>query len=154
MFPKKTRNAKNCKKRKAVTFPGSEDEDSDNEEKCQKFCKYYDKCGQIIDKCTTLKALIKLAKQKRSEHFKKEKESIKQEINVIAERKHWKKNKVKRTEELRVFETISVSNPNQESINSSSNEEDENLKNWLRQAKYEKYYSTKNWNNTQKNFLI
>ena len=51
---------------------------------------------------------------------------------------------MKRTEELRVFETISVSNPNQESINSSSNEEDEYLKNWLRQAKYEKYYSTKN----------
>ena len=62
-----SRNKKNnyCKKRKAVIFKSSQDEDSDEEEKGKTFCKYHDMCRHTMNECTTLKALFKQAKQIR-----------------------------------------------------------------------------------------
>ena len=38
-----------------------------------KFCHYHGMCRHTIDQCTTLKALVKHAKQKKSKHFDKKK---------------------------------------------------------------------------------
>ena len=57
---------KGFKKRKLVTFDDSDDEDSDQGRSGKKFCQYHDTCRHITDQCTTLKALVKHAKQKKS----------------------------------------------------------------------------------------
>ena len=76
--------------------------------KRKKYCQHHGTCGLSMDKCTTLKALVKQAKQ----NFQKKKGSP---CMRSTSKKH--------TEELRAFEKISVSNSDQESFNNSSSEE-------------------------------
>ena len=60
--------------------------------------------------------------------MRKRKRFTKHDVNVMVHiqvKKALKKKKKKRTEELRAFEKMSVSDSDQESINSSSSEEDE-----------------------------
>ena len=94
-----------------------------------KFCQYHGMCGHTTDECTTLKALVKQAKQKKGSHFQKKKRFTKHEVNIMVQKqvkKAMKKNKKnKRTEELRAFENISVSDSGQESSDSSSSEDGE-----------------------------
>ena len=84
-------------------------------------------CGHTTDECTTLKALVKQAKQKKGSHFQKKKRFTKHEVNIMVQKqvkKVMKKNKKnKRTEELRAFEKMSVSDSGQESSDSSSSED-------------------------------
>ena len=84
--------------------------------------------GHTTDKCTALKASIKQAKQKRSKHFKKEKKDTREKVNAMVERKMKKalnQRRRVRIEEICVFEKMSVSHSEQESISSSFSEEDE-----------------------------
>ena len=93
-----------------------------------KFCQYHGMCGHTTDECTTLKALVKQAKQKKG-NFQKKKRFTKHEVNIMVQKqvkKAMKKNKKsKRTEELRAFEKMSVSDSDQESSDSSSSEDGE-----------------------------
>ena len=95
----------------------------------RKFCQYHGMCGHTTDECTTLKALVKQAKQKKGNHFQKKKRFTKHEVNIMVQKqvkKALKQNKKKkRTEELRAFENMSVSDSDQESSDSSSSEEGE-----------------------------
>ena len=75
-----------------------------------------------------LKALAKQRKQKKGKHFEKKKRYSKYEVNIMVQKlvkKALKQNKRKSTEELREFETMSISDSDQESFNSSSSEEGE-----------------------------
>ena len=67
------KSKKGSKKRKSVTFDNSEDEDSKDKHTGNKFCQYDGMCSHTTDKCTTLKALVKHAKQKKQKQFQKEK---------------------------------------------------------------------------------
>ena len=77
------KSKKGSKKRKLVTFDDSEDENSDQRHSGRKFSQHHGTCGHTTDQCTTLKALVKQAKQKKSKHFDKKKRLTKHEINVI-----------------------------------------------------------------------
>ena len=76
---------KNLKKRKAMTLDDPEDEDSDEEQKGRKLCKYISSSRLTTDECTTLKALIKQAKQKKSKYFEKREDT--QTREVMAQKK-------------------------------------------------------------------
>ena len=104
------------KDRKAVTFNNYVDSNKGHTGK--KFCQYHATCGYTADQCTTLKALVKQAKHKRIKHFDKKKYGVKasQESSETEKRKH--------TEEVRAFKKMSVTDSDQESMNSSSSEED------------------------------
>ena len=126
-----SRNKKNSKKgpkkRKVVTFDDSNDEDLEEEHNGKTFCQYYGTCGHTTDECTTLKVLVKQAKQKKGKHFQK-KRFTKYEVNIMVQKqvkKAMKQKKKKHTEELHAFEKMSVSDSNQESFNSSSSEQGE-----------------------------
>jgi len=118
-----SRNGKQ-KSRKA-----SKKKEEQEEQKGKKFCQYHGTCGHTTDECTTLKALVKQAKQKKGSHFQKKKRFTKHEVNIMVQkqvRKAMKKSKKKkRTEELRAFENMSVSDSGEESSDSSSSEEGE-----------------------------
>ena len=122
------KSKKGSKKSKAVTFNNYEDKDSDEGLSGKKFCQYHSTCGHTTDQCTTLEALIKKAKQKKSKHFDKKNRVIKHEVNAMVQKqvkKTLKQKKRKRTEELRGLEKMSASYSDQESMNSSSSEEGE-----------------------------
>ena len=122
------KSKKGSKKRKSVTFDNSNDEDLHEGKKGKKFCQYYGTCGHTTDQCTTLKALVKQAKQKKSRHFDKKKSFTKHEVKVMVQKqvkKALKKKKRKLTEELHAFMKMCVSDLDQESMNSSSSEEGE-----------------------------
>ena len=125
-----TRNNRKSKKgsmeKKLVTFDDADDEDSDEGHLGKKFCHYHYACGHTKDQCTTLKALVKLAKQKKSKHFDKMKRFTKHEINVMVQKqvkKALKQEKRKHTGEVWAFKKTSVSDSDQKSKNSSSNKE-------------------------------
>ena len=104
------------------------DEDSADEYKGKMFCKYHCTCRHTTNECTTLKTLVKQAKQKKGKHFKKKKRHTKHEVNIMV-KKHVKKvlkqKKRKCTKELHAFEKMIVSDSDQKSMNSSSSEKDE-----------------------------
>ena len=107
---------------------GKKKEDSEEEHVGHKFCQYHGMCGHTTDECTTLKALVKQAKQKKGKHFQKKKRFTKHEVNIMVQKevkKAMKKKKKKRTEDLRAFEKMSVSDSDQESSDSSSSEDGE-----------------------------
>ena len=119
---------KGSKKRNGVTFDDSVDEDSEEEHKRKKFCQYHGTCGHTTDECSTLKALVKKAKQKQGKHFQKKKRFTKHEVNVMVQKqvkRVMKKKKKMHTEELRALEKMSGSDSYQESFNGSSSEEGE-----------------------------
>ena len=60
------RSKKGSKKRKAVTFNNSDDEDLNQGQKGKKFCQYHGTCRHTTDQCTMLKSLVKRAKQKKA----------------------------------------------------------------------------------------
>ena len=80
------KSKKGSKKSKAATFDDSDDEDSDQEHTGKKFCQYHGTSGHTMDQSTTLKALVKLAKQKKSKHFDKKKRFTKHEVNVTVKK--------------------------------------------------------------------
>ena len=77
---------KGSKKRKAVTFNDSEDKDSDQGHTGKKFCQYHGTCRHTTDQYTTLKALVKQAKQKRRHLFDKNKRLTKHEVNAMVQK--------------------------------------------------------------------
>ena len=77
------KSKKGSKKRKLVTFDDSGNEDSDQGHSGKKFCQYYGTRGHTTDQCTTLKALVKQVKQKKSKRFNKKKRFTKLEVNVM-----------------------------------------------------------------------
>ena len=102
---KKQREKSNegSKKRKLVTFDDSDDEDSDEGNSGKKFCQNHGTCGHTMDQCTTLKALVKQAKQKQRKNFNKKKRLTIHEVNVMVQKqvkKALKQKKRKHTEEL------------------------------------------------------
>ena len=116
-----SRNPKKSKKGKK--------KEAAEEKEGHKFCQYHGICGHTTDECTTLKALVKQAKQKKGNHFHKKKRFTKHEVNIMVQKqvkKAMKKSKKKkRTEELRAFEKMSMSDSGQESSDSSSSEDGE-----------------------------
>ena len=110
-----TRKKKNSKELKAIFFADSDEASSDDEKpsSSKKFCQYHGKCSHYIDKCTTLKALIKKSKSNKSKGYKKlgNKMYTIHKVNVLIEKKLKKafKGRKKREEELRTFEKIKVS---------------------------------------------
>ena len=80
------KSKKGSKKRKAVTFNNYEDKDSDQGHTGKKFYQYHGMCGHTTDQCTTLKALDKQAKQKKSKNFDKKKRFIKHLVNVMVQK--------------------------------------------------------------------
>ena len=101
-------------------------EETEEEHVGLKFCQYHGTCGHTTDECTTLKVLVKQAKQKKGNHFQKKKRFTKHEVNLMVQKqvkKAMKKKKKKRTEELRAFEKMSVSDSDQESSDSSSSKD-------------------------------
>ena len=95
------KSKKGSKKRNSITFDDSDDEDSDQGHSGKKFCQYHGMCGHTTDQCTTLKALVKQAKQKKNNHFDKKKRFTKHEVNVMVQKevkKALKQNIRKRTE--------------------------------------------------------
>ena len=65
-----------------MTFGYFEDEDLEEEHKGKKFGQYHGTCGHTTDECTTSKALVKQAKQKKGNHFQKKKKCTKHEVNI------------------------------------------------------------------------
>ena len=101
----KRKSKKGCKKRKSTNFNDSDNEDSEGL-LGKKFCQYHGICWHTTDQCTTLKVLVKHAKQKKSKHFDKKKRFTKHEVNVMAQKqvkKALKQKKRKYTEELHAF---------------------------------------------------
>ena len=94
----------------------------------KKFCQYYSTCGHTTDQCTTLKALVKQVKEKRSKHFNKKKRFTKREVNTMV-LKHLKKalkqKKRKPNEKVHAFKKMSVSDSDKGSISGSSSKERE-----------------------------
>ena len=82
----KKKSKKGSKKMKEVTFGDSNDEDSEEEHKGKKLCQYHNMCGHTTDKFTTLKALVKQAKQKKGTHLQKKKRSTKHEVNIMVQK--------------------------------------------------------------------
>ena len=80
------KSKKGSKKRKSVILDDSNDEDSDQGHSGKKFCHYHDTYGHTTDQCTTLKALVKQVKQKKSKHFHKKKRVTKHEVNVMVQK--------------------------------------------------------------------
>ena len=118
------KNKKGSKKRKLVTFDNFDDEDSDQGHSEKKFCQYHGVCRYTTDQCTTLKALVKQSKQKKRKHFDKKKRFTIHEVNIMVQKQVKKVlDKRKRTGELPAFKKMSVSNSDQESMNSSSSKE-------------------------------
>ena len=78
-----------------------------------KFYQYHRKCSNCINKCTTLKALVKKAKSNKSKGYRKggKKTYTKHEVNILNEKKVKKafKGKKKHGQELRNFEKMEVS---------------------------------------------
>ena len=79
-----------------------------------------------MDECTTLKALTRQTKQKKSKHFNKKLKYTKHEANVMVEKKvekslKWKKRK--HTVNFRAIWKMSASDSKQESISNTSGEE-------------------------------
>ena len=60
------KSKKGSKTRKLVSLDDSDDEDSDEGHIGKKFCNYRSDCGHTTNQCTTLKELIKQAKEKRA----------------------------------------------------------------------------------------
>ena len=102
-----SRNKKKSKKgsnqRQLVTFDNSKDEDSDEGHSEKKFCQYHDMCRYTTDQCTTLKALIKQAKQKKSKYFNNKKRFTKHEINIMVQKQVKKALKQKKGSVLRSY---------------------------------------------------
>ena len=69
-----------------ATFKNFEEEDPDQGHTGNKFCQYYGTCEHTMDLCTTLKALAKQAKQKRSKHFDKNKRFTKHEVIAMVQK--------------------------------------------------------------------
>ena len=79
-----------------------------------------------VRRSITLKVLVRHAKQKGGKHLKIKTRCTKHEVNVMVQKrvkKALKQKKKDRAEELRAFDKISVSNSDQESIDSNSSEE-------------------------------
>ena len=105
------------RKRKVVTFDNSDDEDSDVGHSGKKLCQYHGTCEHTMDQCTTLKALVKQTKQKKSKHFDNKKRFNKHEVNVMVQKqvkKALKQKKRKHTEEQQGIKNINVSDSDQE----------------------------------------
>ena len=86
MFPQERKSNKCSKKRKAVTFDDSENEDLDQRQKGKKFCQCYSMCIHTMGNCTMLRALVKQAKQKRNNPFDKKKRFTKHGVNVVVQK--------------------------------------------------------------------
>ena len=71
------KSKKGSKKRKGVTFDDFEDEDLKEEHNGKKNCQYHSTCGYTTDECTTLKAVVNQAKQKKEKKVS-EKEKVHQ----------------------------------------------------------------------------
>ena len=80
------KSKKGSKKRKAVIFDASVDKDSDQGLKRKTICQYHGTCGHTTDQCTTLKALVKHAKQIRSKLFDEKKRFTKHEVNAMVQK--------------------------------------------------------------------
>ena len=83
-----------------VIFDDSDDEDLDQGHAGKKFCQHHGTCGHSTDQCTTLKALVKQTKEKKSKYFQKKKRLTKHEVNVMVQKqvkKALKQKKRKRT---------------------------------------------------------
>ena len=80
------KSKKGSKKRKAATFNDSYDKNSDQGHIGKKFCQYHDTCRHTMDQYTTLKALVKQAKLKKSKPFDKRKRFTKHEINAMVQK--------------------------------------------------------------------
>ena len=80
------RKKKGYKKRKAVTFNNSDDENSDQGHPGNTFCQSHITCGHTTDQCTTLKALVNQAKQKKGKYFDNKKRFIKHEVNAMVQK--------------------------------------------------------------------
>ena len=87
-----TKSKKGSKKRKAVTFNNSRDKDPNEGHTGKKFSQYHGTYGHTTNHCTALKALVKQAKQKRSEQFDKKIRFTKHEVNAMVQKE------VKKTE--------------------------------------------------------
>ena len=73
-------------------------------------------------------SVLPSAKQKKGKHFEKKERYIKHEVNVMLQKrvkKALKQKKKTRIDELCTFENMSVSDSEQESMNSSSSKEGE-----------------------------
>ena len=99
MFPQGTRRnqRKGSKKRKAVTFRDSEDEGFKDVYKGKKFCQLNDTYGHTTDECTTLKAVITKAKQKKGKPLEKKTRYTKHEVNIMVQKQVKKAIKKKRS---------------------------------------------------------
>lgn len=119
-------NHKKNKKRKHSNSSVSESRNSQSSETGKKFCQYHGTCGHTTNECTLVKTLVQKEKLKK---FKanKERKYTKHEVNVLVEKKlkrAMQKKRKQREEELRAFENMSVSD-SEESSNDSSSEEGE-----------------------------
>ena len=56
-----------------------------------------------MDECTTLKALVKQAKQKKGKHFQKKKRFTKHEVNIMVQKQVEKAMKQKKGSALRSY---------------------------------------------------
>ena len=104
------RSKKGSKKKKLVTFDDSEDKDSDQGHTRKMFYQYHGTCGHAADQCTTLKAIVKQAKQKKCKYFDKKKRFTKHEVNVMGQKqvkKALKQKKRKRTEVIFAIKKMS-----------------------------------------------
>ena len=98
------KSKKGSKKRKLVSFNNFYNEDSDQRHTGMKFCQHQGACGHAMDHCTTtLQALAKQAKQKKSKHFDKKKRFTKHEVNVKCRNKLEKLKSKKKRSILRNF---------------------------------------------------
>ena len=86
-----------------MTFDDSKDDDSEEERKGKKFCQYHGTCGHTTEECTTLKALVKQAKQKKGKHFQKKKRFTKHEVNIMVQNQMGKTMKQKKGSILRNY---------------------------------------------------
>ena len=77
------KNKNDSKKRKLATFANSDIEGLDKRQKGKKFRQYHGTCGHTTDQCSTLMALVKQAKQKRSKYFDK---FTKHEVNFMVQK--------------------------------------------------------------------
>ena len=102
-----SRNKKKAKKRsrkmKAVTFNDYEDKDSDQGHTGKKFRPYNGTCGHTTDQCTTLMALVKQVKQKKSKRFNKKKRFTKHGVNAMVQKQVEKALKQKKGSVLRNY---------------------------------------------------
>ena len=75
--------SRNQKRSKKVS---KKKEESEGKQEGKKFCQYHGMCGHTTDECTTLKALVKQAKQKKGSHFQKKKRFTKHKVNIMVQK--------------------------------------------------------------------